>query len=767
MDEAPDDAAASGQKLPDDPTDDHRRLLARLRDVMAGLGTGQQRLDKIIRLIAAEMKADVCSCYLMRSGDMLELFSTVGLKETAVNKTRLRVGEGVVGDIAARARSIALANARSHPNFAYRPETGEDEFQSLLGVPILRGGRVRGVLVIQHALQRQYVEPEVETLQTIAMVVAELVAGGVLVSKQELSNVGDAALLPSRLGGVSLAGGLAIGQAVLHRHQLTIRDMVAEDTGAELDRLRTALAGMYGAIDALLAATADGSEHRDILETYRMFAEDRGWLSRIREAIKTGLTAEAAVIQVQNDTRARMNQIADPYIRERLLDLDDLTNRLLRHLAGKKSAADGVSMPDDMILVARTLGPAELLDYDRSKLRGLVLEEGSATSHVVIVARALNIPVVGQCTDALNRVDPFDQVIVDGDNAQVFVRPSEDIKYTVAESMRMIAMRERLFARVRGLPSVSHDGIAVSIQLNCGLLIDLPHLEDSGADGIGLYRTEIPFMIRPTYPDVPTQTVLYAKVLEMAGEKPVVFRTLDVGGDKKLPYFAGHEEANPALGWRAIRIGLDRPAMLRKQLRALLRAAAGRPLSLMFPMIAEVAEFRAARKLVDMEIARSAAEGYAPPAKVRVGVMIEVPAILLQLPSLLPLIDFVSVGSNDLGQYLFAFDRGDSRMANRYDSLAPPMMAALRLIVEQCDAAGVPVSICGEMAGKPLEAMALVGIGFRSLSMSPPSVGPVKTMLRSLDVGRLREYLLSLTRCSDHTLRDRLRAFAKDHSILI
>jgi len=473
------------------------------------------------------------------------------------------------------------------------------------------------------------------------------------------------------------------------------------------------------------------------------------------------------VIQVQNDTRARMNQIADPYIRERLLDLDDLTNRLLRHLAGKKSAADGVSMPDDMILVARTLGPAELLDYDRSKLRGLVLEEGSATSHVVIVARALNIPVVGQCTDALNRVDPFDQIIVDGDNAQVFVRPSEDIKYTVAESMRMMAMRERLFARVRGLPSVSHDGIAVSIQLNCGLLIDLPHLEDSGADGIGLYRTEIPFMIRPTYPDVPTQTVLYAKVLEMAGEKPVVFRTLDVGGDKKLPYFAGHEEANPALGWRAIRIGLDRPAMLRKQLRALLRAAAGRPLSLMFPMIAEVAEFRAARKLVDMEIARSAAEGYAPPAKVRVGVMIEVPAILLQLPSLLPLIDFVSVGSNDLGQYLFAFDRGDSRMANRYDSLAPPMMAALRLIVEQCDAAGVPVSICGEMAGKPLEAMALVGIGFRSLSMSPPSVGPVKTMLRSLDVGRLREYLLSLTRCSDHTLRDRLRAFAKDHSILI
>ncbi|MEI6985831.1 MAG: phosphoenolpyruvate--protein phosphotransferase [Rhodospirillaceae bacterium] len=734
---------------------------------MAGLGTGQQRLDKIVCLIATEMKAEVCSCYIMRSGDMLELFSTVGLNPSAVHKTRLRVGEGVVGDIAARARATAMANARTHPNFAYRPETGEDEFQSLAGVPILRGGRVRGVLVIQHKQPRQYAETEVETLQTIAMVVAELVAGGALVSRQELSNVGDAALLPSRLGGVSLNGGLAIGQAVLHRHQLTIRDMVADDPDAELDRLRTALAGMYGAIDELLATTADGSEHRDILETYRMFAEDRGWLSRIREAVKTGLTAEAAVIQVQNDTRARMNQIADSYIRERLLDLDDLTNRLLRHLAGKKSASEGVAMPDDMILVARTLGPAELLDYDRAKLRGLVLEEGSATSHVVIVARALNIPVVAQCTDALNRVDPLDQMIVDGDNAQVFVRPSEDIKYVVAESMRMMAMREKLFARVRGLPSVSHDGVPVSIQLNAGLLIDLPHLEDSGADGIGLYRTEIPFMIRSSYPDVATQTMLYAKVLEIAGDKAVVFRTLDVGGDKKLSYFAVHEEANPALGWRAIRIGLDRPAMLRKQLRALLRAAAGRPLSLMFPMVAEVAEFRAARELVDMEIARAAVDGYDGPVKVRVGVMVEVPALLLQLPLLLPMVDFVSVGSNDLAQYLFAYDRGNPQLANRYDPLSPPMLAALRLIVEQCEIFGVPLSICGEMAGRPLEAMALVGIGFRSLSMSPPSVGPVKTMLRSLDVARLREYMVSLARCSDHSLRDRLRAFARDHAIII
>ncbi|HEV7369941.1 phosphoenolpyruvate--protein phosphotransferase [Arenibaculum sp.] len=745
-----------------------RRLLARLRDVMAGSGTAQRRLDKIVTLIAAEMSAEVCSCYVMRAGDILELFSTVGLNPDAVHRTRLRVGEGLVGDVAAHARPMALADARSHPRFAYRPETGEDPYQSLAGVPILRGGKVRGVLVIQHKEKREYLEEEVETLQTIGMVVAELVAAGELVNAQEISSGGDAALLPTRLEGISLNRGLAMGMAVLHRPQLTIRQLVAEDPDRELDRLREALAGMHSAIDDLLrSSVSEGGEHYDILETYRMFAEDRGWLSRIREAIRNGLTAEAAVQRVQNDTRARMSQMTDPYIRERLLDLDDLTNRLLQHLAGRPSGADAGTLPDDVVLVARSMGPAELLDYDRRRLRALVIEEGSTASHVAIVARALNIPVVGQCTDVLTRIEPLDPLIVDGDNGQVFVRPAEDIQEAFAKSMALAAQRERLYAEVRNLPTVTRDGVAIALHLNCGLMIDLSHIEATGADGVGLYRTEIPFMVRSTYPDVQAQTELYARVLENVGDRPIVFRTLDVGGDKMLPYFAEQQQENPALGWRAIRMGLDRPAMLRTQLRALLRAHAGRELRVMFPMVAEVAEFEAASAILDMERRRLVREGREPPSAVKVGVMIEVPSIVWQLPALLKRADFLSIGSNDLQQYLFAADRGDPRISGRYDSLSPPMLSVLRHVVEQCEATGAPLSLCGEMAGRPLEAMALIGIGFRSLSMSPPALGAVKSMLRSLDVGPLRDYLSTQLDSPGHSLREKLRSFAKDHEVMI
>lgn len=749
---------------------DSRRLLAGLRDVMAGSGSAQMRLDKIVKLIAHGMSADVCSCYVMRAGEVLELFATHGLNPAAVHRTRLRVGEGIVGEIAAHARPIALANAQSHPSFAYRPETGEDPFQALMGVPILRGGRVRGVLVIQHKGRRHFDEEDVETLQTVAMVVAELVAAGELVSAQEISSsTGDTPLLPSRLAGVSLNRGLAMGLAVLHRPQLTVRQMVADDPDLELERLRAALAGMHQAIDAMLAASAaaGAGEHQDILETYRMFAEDRGWLSRIREAIRNGLSADAAVRRVQDDTRARMSHMIDPYIRERLADLEDLTNRLLQHLAGKTSAADAGTLPDDIVLVARSLGPAELLDYDPRRLRALVLGEGSTFSHVAIVARAFDIPVVGQCVDVLNRVEPLDPVIVDGDHGQVFVRPAEDVQEAYARSMQARVQRKRLYAEICAQPPVTRDGVAVSIMLNCGLLFDLPHLHDTGADGIGLYRTEIPFMVRSAYPDVDAQTQLYTKVLDEAGGKPVVFRTLDVGDDKVLPYFALEPERNPALGWRAIRIGLDRPAMLRQQLRAILRAAAGREVSIMFPMIAEVSEFDAARRLLDRELARLAAQGDTLPRAVRVGVMMEVPSLLWQLPVLLPRIDFMSIGSNDLQQYLFACDRGNPRMTNRYDSLSPVMLSVLRRLAEACGAANVPLSLCGEMAGRPLDAMALVGIGLRILSVAPPAVGPVKAMLRSLDVGALRDYLDDLLESSDHSLRDKLRAYAKDHDIVI
>jgi phosphotransferase system, enzyme I, PtsP len=745
-----------------------RRLLARLREVMAGSGRGEDKLNKIVTLVAAQMKAHVCSAYVMRAGEVLELFATEGLNKEAVHKTRLRVGEGIVGDIAANAQRLAVENAPSYANFAYRPETGEDPFQSMAGVPILRGGKVRGVLVIQHKERRRYSEDTMETLETVAMVVAELLVQGSMVGAQEVASSGDAALLPTRLSGKAINGGLAMGLAVIHRPQITVREVLAEDTEGELVRLNRAVVSLHAAIDTMLAlpALAGLGESREIMEAYRMFAEDRGWLERLRDAVRNGLTAEAAVEQVQSDNRARLNHLTDPYIRDRLLDLEDLTNRLLQHLAGASAVADGGALPDDVVLVARSMGPAELLDYDRTRLRALILEEGSASSHVSIVARAFDIPVV-RCPEALSRIEALDPLVVDGDHESVFVRPGEDIQQAFQESMALRQQRAELYVRCRSLPSQTWDNVPISIMLNCGLVIDLAHLSASGAEGIGLYRTEIPFMVRSAFPDTAQQEELYSKILDEAGGKPVVFRTLDVGGDKLLAYMSRQEEENPALGWRAIRISLDHPSLLRRQLRALLRAASGRDLSIMFPMIAEVAEFKAARRILDLELERLAQQGRAAPQNLRVGAMIEVPSLLWQLPRLLDEVDFVSVGSNDLAQYVFACDRGNPRMAGRYDTLSPAMLTMLRQLVDACDAKGVPVSICGEMAGKPLDAMALIGLGFRTLSMSPPSVGPVKTMLRSLDVGALRAYMDGLLGAGDHSLRHKLRDFALDHDVAL
>ncbi|MFZ9415196.1 MAG: putative PEP-binding protein [Alphaproteobacteria bacterium] len=587
-----------------------RRLLKRLRDLMAGGGSAQERLNQTVRIIAGDMVAEVCSIYMARPGDVLELVATEGLKQEAVHKTRLAIGEGLVGDIAAHARPLALADAQAHPLFAYKPETGEESFHSLMGVPVLRGGRVLGVLVVQNRSFREYDEEEVEALQTIAMVLAELAASDSLFGPPGAA-LESVALLPERLEGLKLNEGLAMGRVVMHQPRVTIRQMVAEDPARERARLEAAVEGMHSAIDDLLARADIGhaGEHREILETYRMFAEDRGWLGRIGEAINAGLTAEAAVQRVQDDTRARMHQITDPYLRERLADLEDLGNRLLRHLTGDRTAAQGGSLPDDAVLVARSMGPAELLDYDRSRLRAIALEEGSPTAHVAIVARALGLPMVGRVKDLLTLAAPDERIIVDGESGVVVLRPSEEVRDAVSAAIAARQARQAQYARIRDLPAVSRDGIETTLLVNAGLLVDLDQLAPTGAAGVGLYRTEIPFMVRSSFPDVAAQADFYREVHARAGGRPVVFRTLDVGGATRLPYHEMADDENPAMGWRAIRIALDRPMMLRQQLRALLLASSGRPLDVMFPMIADVAEFDAAQDLLRRERERLAAHG--------------------------------------------------------------------------------------------------------------------------------------------------------------
>ena len=746
-----------------------RRLLARVRDVMAGAGTAEERLSEITAIIAADMVAEVCSVYVRRAGEVLELFATRGLKSAAVHQTRLRMGEGLIGDIAAHARPLALADAHRHPSFVLRPETGEEIYQSLMGVPILRGGRVIGALAVQNRTRRQYAEEEIETLQTVAMVLAELVAGGQLISRDELLPADGIALLPLRLEGIRLNAGQGMGVARLHQPQFHIHHLVAEDSALEHERLDRAVSEMQGALDDMLKSKdiAFGGEHRDVLEAYRMIAEDRGWLARIGDAVSSGLTAEASVLRVHNDIRVRMSQISDPFLSERLHDLEDLANRLLQHLVGVDETPAHMDAPNDVILVARTMGPAQLLDYDRTSLSGLVIEEGSPTSHVAIVARALDIPVVGRVKNALTRIESGDPILVDGDDGVVFIRPGEEVQQRFFSTMQDRQRRRAVYASLRDLPAVTRDGQRIKININAGLLVDLQFLKESGADGIGLYRTEIPFMVRSQFPDVEAQQALYGNILDQAGDKPVLFRTLDVGGDKVLPYWPASAEQNPAMGWRAIRVSLDQPAMLRQQLRAMIRAAAGRDLRLMFPMIAEVAEFVSARALVEMELEREGRRGTPPPESLRVGAMLEVPSLAFQLTSLLERADFISIGSNDLFQFLFASDRGNPLLAERYDPLSPPVLSFMRTVLDQCRKSGTPVSLCGETAGRLLDAMALLGLGFRDISVPPPAVGPTKIMIGSLTVAPLTEYMDTLYDLPHHSVREKLRAFALDHGVKI
>jgi phosphotransferase system, enzyme I, PtsP len=747
-----------------------RVLLRRLREVMAEQVSAQERLDKIVVLIAANMVAEVCSVYVLRVDSTLELYATEGLNKSAVHQTVLRSDEGLVGLVASEANPINLSDAQNHPAFSYRAETGEEIYHSFLGVPVLRAGNTLGVLVVQNRARRTYTEEEEEALQTTAMVLAEMIASGEL-SAIAQPGAEPAARRPLHLVGLALNDGIALGHVVLHEPRVVITNFIADDVPKELKRLEAAVETMRSDLDVLLerGEVAEGGEHRDVLEAYRMFAYDRGWVHRLEEAVATGLTAEAAVERVQSDTRARMLRATDPYLRERLHDLDELANRLMHQLLGQDYAPARDRLPENAVLVARSMGPAALLDYDRKRLRGLILEEGGPNSHVAIVARALGIAAVGRIDNATGLVDPGDAIIVDGAAADVHVRPSPDMERAYIERVRLRARRQSQYLALRDKPCVTKDGEKIALMINAGLAVDLPHIQETGACGIGLFRTELQFMVSANMPRSAEQFSLYRAVLDAAGDKPVTFRTLDIGGDKVVPYLRNVEEENPALGWRAIRLGLDRPGLLRTQLRALLRAAGGRDLKVMFPMIATVEEFDEARALVERELTYLRRHGHKLPERADVGSMVEVPSLLYQLDELLERVDFLSVGSNDLMQFFYAADRGNARVADRFDTLSAPILRALKKIVTKAAVHGKPVTLCGELASKPIGALALIAIGYRAFSVAPSAIGPVKAMLLDLDAAKVTALIepLLASPVGSVPIRERLKAFAAEEGLQI
>ncbi|WP_137899484.1 phosphoenolpyruvate--protein phosphotransferase [Sphingomonas sp. 2SG] len=745
-----------------------REILTRLHDVMAGRNPAQAKLNAVVGIIAEAMDSEVCSIYLLREG-VLELFATRGLDQAAVHVTKLALGEGLVGSIAEDVEVLNLDEAASHPDFAYKPETGEERYHSFAGVPIIRRERAVGVLAVQHSEQRKYQDVEIEALQTVAMVLSELIANAGLIDSATAGSDRPQSTAAVRLPGQKLVEGMASGHAVFHQPRIVVEHTVAEDTDAERHRVYAAFDKMREQIDRMTreAEFGVGGEHEEVLQTYKMFAYDEGWARRINEAIDSGLTAEAAIERVQQRTRQRMRQIDDPLLADRMHDLEDLANRLLRIVSGQMGTAAQMGLRQDTILIARNLGPAELLEYDKRRLKGVILEEGSLTAHVTIVARAMGVPVLGRVRDVRRLIAEGDLLLLDSVAGNVFVRPSAAMEEAFEAKLAMRQKRKAAFAALRDVPPVTKDGHRVTLMVNAGLRDDVAALDVTGADGIGLFRTEFQFLVSATLPQRERQQRLYREVLDAAGTRPVIFRTVDIGGDKALPYLNKEDadEENPAMGWRALRLALDRDGLMKVQARALIEAAAGRTLNVMFPMVSEAWEFAEAKALFEAQRVWLDARGRRPPLAIRYGAMLEVPALAEQLDLLLPDIDFLSVGTNDLTQFLFAADRANPRLAERYDWLSPSILRFLSRVIGPCRDAGVDLGVCGEMGGRPVEAMALIGLGIDRLSITPAAIGPIKAMVRSLDHGAVQRFVAELIARPPRDMRGALTEWAAQHGV--
>lgn len=748
-----------------------RLILTQLHEVMAARTHAQGKLDQVVDIIAENLHSEVCSIYLLRE-QMLELFATHGLNKSAVHVTRLAMGEGLTGTIADSVSTLNLAEAKAHPDFQYRPETGEEKFHSFAGVPIVYRERAIGVLCVQHVEPRRYEDVEIEALQTTAMVLSELISNNDLVDEEEARGLAPEQTGQVAVNGLQLVKGLGSGTAVYHQPRVTIDQVMADDTEVERQRVYRAFHKMREQIDSMTsnAEFSSGGETEEVLKTYRMFAYDEGWGRRINEAIDAGLTAEAAIERVQQHTRMRMREIDDPLLADRMHDLEDLANRLLRIVSGQLGTAATHGLRKDTILIAKNLGPAELLEYDRRRLKGVILEEGSLTSHVVIVARAMGVPVLGRARGLRGIVREGDEILLDANASTATVRPTPSVAAAFDTRFAKTKERQAAYAELRDVEPFTRCGTRIQVMMNAGLREDISNLNLVGADGIGLFRTEFQFLVSATLPQREKQLRLYRDVLDAAGDRPVIFRTVDIGGDKAVPYLNSgdaHTEENPAMGWRALRLALERGGLLKAQARALLEAAAGRTLYVMFPMVSEPWEFDAAKAVFEEQLVYLRKQKKTLPEAIHYGAMLEVPALAEVLDLLIPKLSFLSVGTNDLTQFLFAADRANPKLAERYDWLSPAILRFMRRISQATVGEKVELGVCGEMGGGQLEALALLGLGFRRFSITPVSVGPIKELVRQVDLAAITEAMNGWLAKPPADMRTALTKWAKKNGINI
>lgn len=725
------------------------------------------RLNKVVAMMGEKMNADAAACYLVIDDNYLELFAASGFDPNLINKISLKVGEGIIGGIAKNRRTTTVEDIWQHPDFLYRTEAGEENFKSFLGTPLIRWGRAIGVLALYKTELYDFKKEDIEALETLAMFFAEW-AGSDEMREYKNTFIKKRGLTTrDKLKGLSLSRGYGFGSAIVHRRRQIVTKIFADDKQAELERLADAHTRMNKDLDEKFTTSKLGiGEHADILDAYRMFAKDKGWYNKIAGHVEGGLTAEAAVERAFEDMWNRLSGTQDNYLKERLHDLRDVADRLLAYLNGDNTDIKATDL-SEIVVVAQTMGPADLMDYDYHKIKALILEDGTATMHVAIVAKALGIPVVSKIKGLFKEIKSGEILAVNGDEGIVYLRPSTKIIDSFRQKLIERDEQAAQMAELKKLPAKTLDKQHVNMYINVGLDFDLEYIENTNCDGVGLYRTEIPFMAAEKMPDVETQIDYYKKLMDKAGDKKVVFRSLDVGSDKLLPYWTYSGEENPAIGWRSIRITLDRRAILRQQMRAFIRASAGKELNVMFPMIANLTEFRDAKETLMLEWEKEKRRSKNVPSRVNVGLMIEVPSVVFQLDAILPEADFVSVGTNDLAQFVFACDRTNNRLAERYDVLSVPFLRVMQEIITKANKAKVLCSVCGEMASNPIEAMVLLGLGYRNLSISGASFGKVKKMIRSANTKELADYIHTLLDFNQRTLRPQLIAYANDHGIEI
>lgn len=735
--------------------DDITSLILRSHDL-------QQTLENIVSLVSRQMGVEVCSIYLLEeNGTTLTLKATKGLSRGAVGKVSMLVSEGLTGMVVETKSVVNIRNAPEHPRYKYFRGSREERFRSFLGLPLMDRGKAIGAIVVQSREEREFADDEIRTLSAIAYQISSIVVNAQLLDSirkrdEELKKAAPAGKgstpVANERGALNLTGipaspGFAIGTVAIIDHEPSHIPSTAYrsgDPGEELERFSKAVeeAKIQTLYLEKQVARSMSEEDAAIFHTHLMILEDRGFIARVTEQIESGSNAFQAIVDTVDQYVSAFSQMDDPYLRARSADLEDIRRRLLACLTG--TTHDTPAIQGKKIIAGHDILPSDLALLDHSKILGILTERGNTNSHVAIMAKSLGIPALVGVSGLLRHLTADDEVILDGNTGHLYVRPDRPIRHEYERILRYHATKRKELEPLRDLPCITSDGVRIHLRANIGLFSEVRIARQNGAEGVGLYRTEFPYMTRPTFPDRHEQRDLYRRVIESFPDMPVTIRTLDIGGDKSLPYFDHPAEENPFMGWRSIRISLACRDIFREQIIGILLASRHGNTRIMFPMIGSIEELRAAREVLEEARAELSPAASSMLGHIPVGIMIETPAAVQIVDLLCREVDFLSIGTNDLIQYTLAVDRNNPKMKGQYTPFHPAVLRSIRSVCKTALPLGVPVSICGEMAADPLNAIILAGLGLTDFSMASPAILPVKHALMKISLKRCREIARTL-----------------------